>query len=201
MTPKPSYARVERLWPGSTVVCLGSGPSLTKADVESVRGRARVIAVNDTYRLAPWADVLYACDSKWWRWHKGVPTFAGLRYSLDLRAQAFGVSVLRNSGMTGLEPDPSALKTGHNSGYQAINLAVHLGAERIVLLGYDMRGDHFFGSHPDQSRPPFALCLKRFQTLVEPLAAAGVTVINASRKTALTVFPCASLESVLEAAA
>jgi len=28
-----------------------------------------VLAINDAYRLAPWADWLYACDDRWWRFH------------------------------------------------------------------------------------------------------------------------------------
>jgi hypothetical protein len=185
-------APVPRLWPGSTVVCLGTGPSLTTEDVEAVRGRAKVIAINNAHVLAPWADVLYACDYKWWSWHKGVPGFTGPKYALDPRARVFaGVQVLRKSGQGGIDTDPTSLRTGSNSGYQAIGLAIHFGATRILLLGYDMRGEHFFGKHPDGSAPPFALCLSKFATLVEPLQKLGVTVINCSRKTAIpeTVFP------------
>lgn len=193
-------ATVERLWPHATVVCLGSGPSLTQADVDRVRGRARVIAVNDAFRLAPWADVLYAADAKWWRRGAGVPTFRGLKYSIlpNWTAQEFpDVRILRNTGVDGLELDPTGLRTGRNSGYQAINLAVHLGASQIVLLGYDMHGDHFFGSHPDKSKPPFALCLPLFPTLVGPLKAAGVSVVNCTPRSAVTCFPMTPLSSVL----
>ncbi|HUU83311.1 MAG TPA: hypothetical protein VM243_07390 [Phycisphaerae bacterium] len=170
------------------------------------RGRARVIAVNDAFRVAPWAEVMYACDAKfwYWHWHKGARDFAGLKFSIDPAAKRYrGVTVLRKTGDTGLERDPSGLRAGRNSGYQAINLAVHLGAVRIVLLGYDMRGDgkgdHFFGAHPDSSKPPFPVCLQRFATLVDPLRAAAVEVINCTRRTALTVFPCRPLESVWSA--
>lgn len=188
---------VPRLWPNATIVCLATGPSLTRADVDACAGLRR-IAINDAYRLAPQADVLYACDQKWWYWHKGAPGFAGLKFALDPRAKSWpGLTVLQNTGTKGLELKPTGLRTGHNSGYQAINLAVHLGASRIVLLGYDMKGDHFFGAHPDNTRPPFALCLKAFEALVAPLAAAGVSVVNATRSTALTCFPRVPLESVL----
>lgn len=193
---------VPKLWPGSTVVCLGTGPSLTAADVDACRGRAKVIAINDAYRLAPWADVLYACDYKWWGWHKGVPSFSGLKYALTAPAAQWpGVQVLRNLGVDGLSMEPTGLRNGRNSGYQAINLAVLLGATRVLLLGYDMQADktrdHFFGRHPDHTKPPFSVCLARFTTLVKPLAALGVEVINCSRQTALTAFPRRPLEEVL----
>lgn len=195
-------AREARLWPGATVVILASGPSLCQGDVDLVRDKTRVIAVNDAYRLAPWADALYAADEKWWRWHDGVPGFRGLKFSIAPKPKGWSVAqVLRNTGRTGLELDPTGLRTGYNSGYQAINLAVHLGAARIVLLGFDMQGDHFFGSHRDGSRPAFSHCLSAFPTLVEPLAAAGVEIVNATRATKLMAFPRVVLEDVCAAVA
>lgn len=195
--------RVPRLWPCATIVCVGGGPSLTPEDVARCRGRARVLAINDAYRLAPWADVLYACDAKWWRWHEGVPTFMGLKYSLDRAAATWpGVTVLANTGEDDLERSPHGLKTGRNSGFQAMNLAVHLGAARILLLGYDMqtggpRRSHWFGDHPDRVVSPYSTFIDRFRTIVSPLQQLGVEVINCSRQTALHVFPCRPLEDVL----
>jgi len=89
---------------------------------------------------------------------------------------------------------------GRNGVYQAINLAIHFGATRILLLGVDMQGQigsHDFGRHPDNSGPPYAACLERFATMVKPLKAAGVDVINCTRSTALKVFPCVRLEDAL----
>lgn len=200
MTP-----RVPRLWPGATIVCIGGGPSLTPADIATVRGRARVIAVNDAYRLAPWADVLYACDQQWWNWHAGVPTFAGWKYGIASSVPITwpDVVVLENTGWLGLEEEPTGLRAGHNGGYQAVNLAVHLGAARILLLGYDMAPDgaqtHWFGDHPDHVPSPFPEMRAAFDTLVAPLAARGVEVLNCSRRTALTAFPRVPLEQALAA--
>lgn len=197
---------VPRLCPQGTVVCLGGGPSLTKEDVDTVRGKATVIAVNDAYRLAPWADVLYACDAKWWRWHKGVPEFAGLKYALDAADKQFpsdaGIQILENTGHEGIEPAPTGLRTGKNSGYQALNLAKHLGATRVILLGYDMElgpksKSHWFGEHPDKIKPPVTTFLPYFAGAAAPLAAAGIEVINCSRRTALTCFPRVPLAEAL----
>lgn len=196
---------VERRWPGCTMVVLASGPSLTFADVEYVRGRARVMCINDTYRLAPWADALYCADAKWWTYHVGAPVFAGLKYSIQADAARWpGVEVLRNTGYDGIERDPSGLRTGHNSTYQGMNLAVHLGATRIVLLGADMSTgedgrEHFFGNHPKELRggPPKSDFVPWFATMVEPLRDLGVEVVNCSRRTALECFPRHPLEEVL----
>lgn len=195
---------VPRLWPGGTVACLATGPSLTQADVDLVTARVDgVIAVNDAVRLAPRADILYACDGRWWKWHDGVPTFTGLKFALKSDArhwESHGVQVLKDGGLEGLDLRPGYIRRGHNSGFQAINVAVHAGAARILLLGYDMRGGHFFGRHPDNSAPQFAACLPLFQTLVAPLAAAGVEVINCTRKTAITCFRRAPLEQAVRKA-
>jgi hypothetical protein len=196
--------RVTRLWPGETVVCLATGPSLTQADVDAVRGRARVIAINDAYRLAPWADVLYACDLKWWGWHwkQGAGAFAGLKYSVDRHVHLPGVTILQNTGNGGLGMEPIGLH-GKNSGHQAINLAVHLGAARIVLLGYDMqngpgRRDHFFGNHPHGAgrNGKYDRWIAYMRTMVAPLKAAHVEVINCTRATALDCFPHRPLEEL-----
>jgi hypothetical protein len=196
-TAEPIVASVPRLWPGSTVVCLGSGPSLTTEDVEFCRGRARVIAVKDTVRLAPWADVLYSGEIKWWKHYGPSLAFDGLRYGIEAEGMAglapsLGVSVLRNTGYVGLETDPTGLRTGKNSGYQAINLAALLGAARIVLLGFDMGFEgnqpHFFGDHPYPRSNVFRDFVELFGTLVEPLRAAGIAIVNCSRATALTCF-------------
>lgn len=190
---------VQRLWPESTIVCLGGGPSLTQADVDVCRERARVIAIKDAVRMAPWADVLYACDAKWWHHHRKTLTFEGPRYALEPTPHA---TTLQNTGFDGIETQPTGLRTGRNSGYQAINLAVHLGARRIVLLGYDMQRasngeDHWFGAHPWRLRVPWEEFRPFFPRVIAPLQALGITVVNATRRTALDCFPQMPIEQAL----
>jgi hypothetical protein len=197
---------VPKLWPGATIVCLGLGPSLTPEDVDACRGRARVIAIKDAVRLAPWADVLYSGEIRWWRHYGPTLTFEGLKFAIEKEAAKWATP-LRNTGTTGLELDPTGLKTGLNSGYQAINLAVHLGAARIVLLGYDMKDEggkrHFFGQHPWPSTSMVNAFRPKFEGLVAPLAQLGIAVVNASRRTALECFPRMAIDEALrhEAAA
>lgn len=209
-------AVVPRLWPDETVVCLASGPSLTREDVDYVRGRAKVIAINATYKIAPWCDVLYAADAKFWRWiYSGKQSlyvdgpaflrdFAGLKYCLTAGAADLSKSVivLRRGVESGLSVNPAVLNTGHNSGYQAINLAFLMGARRILLLGYDMQKgpkgeEHHHADHPNKSRSPYDKFRKAFPTLVQPLRDAGVEVINCTRRTALTCFPSMTIQEAM----
>lgn len=206
MTATATRQTVPRLCTTGTVVCLATGPSLTADDVNYVRGKATVIAVNNAWKLAPWADCLYSSDQAWFPFHKWVPEFTGLKITMNVvsdpqGAEANGVLMLRYSGDHGVEWNPTALKSAKNSGGAAINLAVHLGATRVLLLGYDMKGSHFFGRHPHGLRnnedKQFRLFQRHIDTMVEPLKAHGIEVVNCSRDTALTSFPRHALRDVL----
>lgn len=199
----PSYATVPRLWPGETFVIIGGGSSLTPEDVQYCFGKARVIAIKEGHQLAPWADVLYACDSKWWQFYKGAPDFLGLKYALEPQPIDWpNVKLLQNTGTDGIEVQRTGLRTGYNSGFQAVNLAAHLGAAKIVLLGFDMwRGpsgqQNWFGRHPNHLDSPYPIFHQAFGTIVGPLKALGIEVLNASRFTVLTAFPRVALEEAL----
>jgi len=207
-------------WPGATIVCLASGPTLTQEDCARVRTAGLpVIAVNDAIRLAPWAPVLYSSDRAWWRVHRGVPElhgvpYTGVRVSVGPRrgtatpipgASGADITVLRHTGVDGLERDPSGLRTGGNSGYAAINLAVHLGARRVILLGYQggPHGgrSHFFGRHPsgldNPSEANFAAWRRAYDTLAPALAAAGVTIVNCTPASQITAFWATDLTHAL----
>jgi hypothetical protein len=139
---------VPRAHEGATVAILASGPSMSQAVADAVHAAGiPAIAINSTFRLAPWADVLYAADPEWWAHpsNRDALVFKGLRLSCQpMKA----VLQLRNSGVTGFDPDPAAVRTGGNSGYQALHVAIHAGAARVLLCGYDMHGGHWHGKHP-----------------------------------------------------
>lgn len=210
------YWTSPELWPGSAFVIIGGGPSLTQAQVDACRDRqlfgskVRAIAVNDAYRIAPWADVLYFCDDKWWRWHgKKLGAWTSLIVKLAGGEHDFGdprIKVMRNVDTGGLCTQRDGLNTGRNSGFQAINLAVHLGAKRIVLLGFDMGAQvdagrlktHWFGDHPGgTSDRVYDSMLPWFDTIVQPLAKLGIEVFNATPGGRLRAFPMKSIDEAL----
>jgi hypothetical protein len=86
-----------------------------------------------------------------------------------------------------------------------MGLAVHLGASRVILLGYDMlrihgKGRaHWFGVHPKPlaADTPDQTLIGLFETAVEPMQRLGIAVLNCSRETALTVFPRVPLAEAL----
>jgi hypothetical protein len=200
------YWVVPPAWSGDTCYILAGGPSLARVPISRLRNRGHVIVINDSFELAPWAGVLYFCDQRWWDRKKfDVKTRFQGRQLVTLENIIPGVRTLRNSGALGLETDPGALRHGSNSGYQAINLAYHFGARRIILLGYDLRIDgdrtHWHPGHPGQTPAGFGLTLKTmlatFPSLVEPLKEAGVEVLNATEGSALDCFPRVPLTTVM----
>lgn len=186
----------------STFVILASGPSLKQFDVDYARGKARVIAVNDTYRLAPWADILYASDRAWWDLHQAeLWWFRGDWYTHDLNNRTWtatmkhrGMNVVHGLNLDGVSNQPGTIHLGGNSGFQALNLAITMGATKIILSGFDMithdGKTHFFGNHPASLRndSPYPLFRQFFNRAAPQIEAMGIDVVNCTRLTALQCF-------------
>lgn len=182
-----------------TWLLAASGPSQRKEDLDFARGKARVLVINNTWELAPWADVLYACDQAWWEAKQ--PDFPGIRIiGKGDHPRCLPVPVQVVSHMIFDGPHIGA---GGNSGFQALNLVIRWGARRVILTGYDYRGagDHWHGRHPAGLRQATESTVARWRLCMDQaapiLAERGVEVINASRETALTCFPRVNLKDVL----
>jgi hypothetical protein len=203
------------LWPGETTVVIGTGPSLTLAQVRLValaklNEKCRVIAVNDAVYVAWWADWLHACDYKWWAWYRETaPKFPGIRTTCTEsvpEAWADYIKVIppaQDGSRGGFASAPDTVAGGGNGGYQAIQLAVKAGSPRVLLLGLDMKlnaegGSHYHGDHPDKIRSDYAnTMLPNFPSLAEDLERRQVEVLNCASGSALTCFRMRPLEDVL----
>jgi hypothetical protein len=172
------------------------------------RDLIRVIAINDAVYPCWFADLCYACDARWWRLHRGLPGFRGLKIGLD-ETEFPDVLTMVNSGVAGFDPDPGSLRSGGNSGYQAVHLTAHFGAARDILVGFDFHGSHWFGEHPPEiqnsgppySPPSFPDRRDRFAEIKPELAARGLTVVNATPGSELGpgIFPMVDLAAELDA--
>lgn len=186
-------ASVPRLFPGATIICAASGPSLTLDDLATCDCTGvPTVAINDTYRLVGDAVAIFAADAKWWARTPAARQRPSYKYCLSPTwvDGTDGIRTLARTGQTGLELDPTGLRSGGHSGYAAINLAYHLGASTIVLLGYDMKpgpdgAHHWFGEHPDGSHPRYEQWLRLYPELCWELWQQGVRLWNASRETAI----------------
>jgi hypothetical protein len=185
---------------------IASGPSVIREDVERLRGQ-RVLVINNNFFLAPWAEVLYACDGHWWDWHAEraeLKAFKGRKITQDAdAAERYGLEYIRSEDAPGLSRDPEVIHQGANSGIQAINLACHFGAKRIVLLGFDMQHTggraHWHADHPNADAPQFHRLLPLFEAVAADAREMGIEILNATRETGLRCFPRAPLSSLLPA--
>src|SRR5262245_24717747 len=196
-------------WRGECVAIIGAGPSAKTADIEQLRDRIHVIAVNESYRLAPWAEIVYSCDFAWWQLHKGLVEFTGLKLTHDSVAckhyPALQHVIIENvSSDKILLERPSHIGAGGNSGFQAANLAVQFGATGILLVGIDCNlehGEHWHGRHPAQMNNPAQSNVKRWRGAWEGAAGAlqalGVDVVNCSPISALQNYPKMTIDEAL----
>jgi hypothetical protein len=208
---------------GRTVACIGTGPSLTLPQVEIARRKGFTLAgVNLTYQIAPDLAVLFATNAPFWDHYWGrsdgprahpAEKWTNARES----AEKYGLHFIDSLERSGLSKDPSIIHHGHSSGACLVNLAYLMGAERIVLLGYDMKyapdydgknrqvgsePRHYFGEYPSalQHWPKAAVKYGVHYELVahyQSIAEQGlVEIINATPGSAIECFPKRSMEDI-----
>jgi hypothetical protein len=159
--------------------------------------------------MAPWADVLYACDDSWWlHYFSEVATvFKGSQmWTVANRARdQFKLNWIYGKSLQGgLSMDPDCIHAGLNSGHQAVALAHFFGVKKILLLGYDMQRHggrtHWHADHPRGKMGNggrFAEWRKQLDDLRGDFDRAGIEVINCSRKTGLVGYPRATIQEAL----
>lgn len=213
---------VPRKYPGATFLLIATGSSLTFDDVSaSLSAKSlKTVVVNDAFRWAPGADILYACDFEWWDKYSTphVWTVDGEKYpsALSVCGERWtqsearkgvnifrdGLNVVKSIREHGLSHDPTIIHQGGSSSFQALNLVCHMGAARVILLGFDNKtgkNHHFFGKHPAglSRHMPFEMWRKAYERALPDLEKMGVEVINCTRDTALEMFPKRNLQDVL----
>lgn len=118
----------------TTWALLAPGPSSTAEQAARVHEADIPLgSVGCAYQLSPHAAFIAATDSGWWRKYPDAKARDCPKFTMHtvpgcthVRMPGFGVV---NSGVLGLE------------------IAKRRGATRILLLGFDMHGSHFFGPY------------------------------------------------------
>lgn len=183
---------VEPIWKGEPVWIIGGGPSVAALDLSLLNGK-HVIGVNDAFKF-PCTDICYFGDQAWCgvhkeeliQWGKDIYTTscAQVPFVRHLNVEPFGIS-----------KSPDSLAWNLNSGYAAINLACHLGASRINLVGFDMS----FGKNGESNYHPnirtvrqntYQCFLRSSARLVKGLAQhfPAVRVVNCNPDSCLDAF-------------
>ena len=141
-----------------------------------------VACTNRAYEIAPWCDYLVGADKNFWR---QTPE------ALNFKGGKFAPMAVKGT----IRFVPHDFIAGMNSGLYALCFLRELGAETIILLGYDLGGRHFHGDHYHGLKTPkdsdFDIYKVQFTKFT------GCDILNATRESALGCFPTTTLERAL----
>jgi hypothetical protein len=174
-------------WANEIVVCIASGPSLTQADVEIIKhAGVKTIVTNTTFRMVPWANIIYGFDAKWW-----IEYLPEIKRLSESDRVTYAPMIQDSTVKTLFEVQ--SFKNFGSSGVNAISLAIMSKAKKVVLVGYDCSlalGYHWHGKHPQglsncQSIDRWS---GQHELLARYAEICGVEIINASRFTSLECY-------------
>jgi len=152
-----------------SVVCIGTGPSLTEEQVHRARAKYPLYGCNNAFKVAPDIELLYACNMAWWvhYWDEVKDLPCEKWTTSQEAAKRFGINWIAEKNERGLSESPNLIHHGHGSGYSLVSMAHRHGFNRIYLLGYDLKyapdydgrnhqvgstPRHFFGEYPSSMR-------------------------------------------------
>ncbi len=211
-------------WPklkGQTVAILASGPSQSQEQCDAAIGAGwTCIAINETWRIARRAAILYGCDWQWWRARApSAEEWKGQRITGTVPMRKHGPAFHKDmqwqcellnyipvmAGYSRIRWDGPTLGAGSNSAFQAVNLAVRCGAKRIILTGVDCRSPnahwHEPHSHPManvQRDSTIAAWIRAWKFAAVDFKERGIKCIDCSPKSALTCFQKMSIEEAVK---
>ena len=200
------------IWTGETAFIIGGGPSLRGVDLESLLKGRRVIGVNYA-GLLPWTDLCWFGDCRWFDWNiENLQKHAAIKITCCERLHVVPwLRVMRRSKKrAGIDTDPQFIAWNWNSGGSAVNLAYHLGARRIVLMGFDLKRDEANNTHwhdeykkVNPGQEDIVYTYRKFKRGFDEIASdavkLGVEIVNATPGSALESFPICSREEALAA--
>lgn len=202
------FWRPDLAWTGQTVFIFASGPSLDSEVVDRVKGRP-AIAVNSSFILAPWAEVLFFTDNHWFEQRsEAVAAWPGMVITLSRHAKREARDIVKRvRGETRPDfppPGSSTVRQGRTSGQTAIGLAQARGAARAVLLGFDMRvvegREHHHNEYAGEIRNLQIYAdefVPAFEGWDAEAKAVGFEILNATPGSALKEFRSIDLSEVL----
>ncbi len=226
---------IPRIWEGGDVWIIGGGPSITtqfnipvnvvqdvmKGSIpistyspymEAIHNK-HIIGINVAYLLGNWVDIVFFGDNGFLKRHvEKLAHFPGLKISCSDEVDGYDwIKYIQKDKKHshGISSNVQMVSWNRNSGSAAISVAVHAGAKRIVLLGFDMRIDrdrkqHWHNMYGKGKIPPekfknlpFHIHLRYFDSIAADAARMKVEIINASPDSAITQFRKVSVKDLL----
>ena len=226
---QPDAKPVVRKFAGDTAVLIATGPSLSQQQLNLIHDRhtagdVRTFGINNVYQIYPTLDVHLSCDGPWWRWYWNDPVLREMSKTTMMWtwypefAEEFGINYIKAVVKDGLSGDPSVVHINHGSGPMMMNLAIHYGVKKLVLVGHDMKfakdyapakkepgstPRHYFGEYPKplQHWPSVKVRQGVLDGLIEAYTKieaspvlSSVDIVNCTTDTALTMFRQSDLE-------
>jgi hypothetical protein len=161
----------------------------------------RIIAVKDSGRLRPDADVLFWSGERAESLAPPVLNVFRGRYVV-VRGKGHPVfpSHAKRVGRTDrhyeLSDDPTRV-SGYDTGTSAINLAYLFGAREIILLGYDMTGPSGSPGMPPPTEQTFLTHMLPLPLIAADAQRKGIRIVNVSPISRVECFERGRLEDFL----
>lgn len=215
--PVPEFSKVgPPYWDDRPLLIIGSGISLKGFEFNRLNGLGRILAVKEAVFDLPFADACFSLHIPWFRTRaKELPELAkrlelyfaipkGMsekQYDPIVPGAIYLDRVRINNGF--VTDDPGKIESGANSGFGAVNLAYHKRAKLIYLFGFDYSptaGHYCQDRYLDPAAHNARYWLNwagNFLQVRHQVAAAGMTIINASEHSTVTAFPKVPIETAL----
>ena len=212
---------------------MATGPSLAKDQLKVINtsrfnNKCRIFTINNSFEKVDTTDVQLSCDGPWWRYY--WPRWEALRELPAMKftwypeiAEAFDITYIKAIVKEGLSTDPGVVHINHGSGPMIINLALHFGIRRLLLIGHDMKfakdynaakhdpgstPRHYFGEYPKtlQHWPSVKVrqgvldgLITSYNGIQDDIVNREIPmeIINCTPDSALTSFPISTLEKEL----
>lgn len=196
---------IEPKYKGRTAVIIGTGPSLTLDQIELSKDLVR-FGCNRAFEFD--LDVLAATNKEFWDYYwNDIKDLRCVKITPHKKtADKYGIQYIKEIGAPGLSVDPSYVHHHHGSGPILINLALHYGITKMLLIGWDMRHQgqrHYWegGEYPKEMihytknlgpNGELVGLIKEMET-INP-EGYGIEIINCTPGSALTCFPIGDLK-------
>lgn len=164
---------------------LATGPSMCSMLAARIVLAMPHVAISDAYALAPYAAAVASSDRAWWDAHPAALEHPGRKFCAAPTFQH----------IVGVERLPVPSHT--NSGLLGVMAAVKLGATRVLLLGFDMHGTHYFGPHRAPLKNSDGARFDKFKQQFAAYRPAGIEIINCTPGSTLACYPFGQLEDYL----
>jgi len=193
----------EKVWEGQDVFIIGGGNSLEHFDWNLLKAE-NTIGCNDAFQHGK--EICKICvfgDVRWFTtFEQELALYKGVVFTNSQQLQKTKLPWLWTMPRKGSGLHEDALGWNANTGAEAINLALLLGAKRIFLLGFDMHlsKDGKSNWHRNRLDKPneniYSKFLRGFVALSKdlPKKFPGVEIINVTDDSGLNLFPKIGIE-------